>query len=64
MKGGPRPQRLWSQVGRQTAKKYRKLVPGPYQLFLPNQTTITPFSFNMKSMSKEREKIESSSNFV
>ena len=33
-----------------------KLVPGPYQLFLPNQTTRTPSSFNMKSMSKEREK--------
>ena len=29
-----------------------KLVPGPYQLFLPNQTTRTPSSFNMKSMSK------------
>ena len=33
-----------------------KLVPRPYQLFLPNQTTRTPSSFNMKSMSKEREK--------
>ena len=39
-----------------------KLVPGPYQLFLPNQTTRTPSSFNMKSMSKEGEKIESSEN--
>ena len=53
MPAEPHLTRIFTWFGSRHFECYvTKLVPGPYQLFLPNQTTRTPSSFDIK---KERK---------